>query len=208
MSYTLSKLLKDSANNTINNESLFLTNLHLYEDISELCNQYPMEGYKKFVRKSGKKKHYSFDVLPLIEEGKESEAYNKLSQKWHDFLCQITSKNYIHQLFEILNIETQPYNISVSFFKYTHNDWVDTHIDNENKIVTNIFYFNSYWEVDWGGFFNLYDENNNLILSVPPLLNFSVAVKRTDQTFHGVSPVTIQKDGYCRKTLQLEIWKQ
>jgi Rps23 Pro-64 3,4-dihydroxylase Tpa1-like proline 4-hydroxylase len=208
MVYSLSNLLQDSINNTINKESLFLSNLHLYKDMPDLCSQYPLDGYERSIRKNGTKKHYSFEVLPIIENGKENYLYNNLSQKWHYFLQQITSEEYIYLLFKALDIKPQHYRIDVSFFKFSHNDWVDTHIDNEKKIVTNIFYFNSCWKMEWGGFFNLYNQEKKLILSIPPLSNFSVAVKRTEQTFHSVSLVCSKSKFHKRQTLQLEIWKR
>lgn len=196
--YSLSTLLKNSTSNIINNDVILLSNLHLYDDISKLCKQYPLNGYTRYERSAGEKKQYRFEILSIKD-------CNLLSREWRHFISQIISKEYISLLFKLLQIDDQPYHINVSFFKFAHGDWVDIHLDNEDKIVTNVFYFNSVWDINWGGHFNLYDQQKNIILSTPPLTNFSVAIKRSDQSYHSVTP--LNNPLHHRNTLQLEILK-
>ena len=70
-------------------------------------------------------------------------------------------------------------------------DFISKHFDRQpDKVLVQLFYFNYFWDVRWGGSFRLFsNQNNQELLSLPPWMYFSFALKPNQQAWHEVTPV-------------------
>lgn len=178
--------------------------------LDRLRAHYPTEGYVRFLRDSGDKKHYSFNLLKLVEHNTfVAENHASIHSQWRELARQFMTKEYADRLGERLQINLHNTLISIGFYRFDHRDWVSPHIDNEDKVVTQIFYFNPYWSHEWGGYFKLLESQDvgSENFAIPPLSSFSVAIARTENAWHMVSP--IEKVALSpRLSMQLEFIKK
>jgi Rps23 Pro-64 3,4-dihydroxylase Tpa1-like proline 4-hydroxylase len=172
---------------------------------AELAAAYPKENFIKSIRNAGDKKHYHLNILPIIDSNLYTKEFEIIPAIWRQFISTITSAAYIKKIFHLGNVSEFPYDINVGFYTFSHGGWISPHIDNPGKIFTQIFYFNSFWDVYWGGKLNILTSENpeDVIISVPPLSCFTATVFRSKKAWHMVEPV-IPKD-VTRLSLQLEI---
>ena len=180
------------------------------EVMQELSPCYPSEGYTRSERRVGPKKHYAFNLLKLVEHNIYSPPSNIIiDPKWKILADNLMSNEYADILGETLKINLKNALINIGFYRFDTMDWVAPHIDNEDKLVTQIFYFNSLWSNAWGGQFKLLKNQNPLseFFAVPPLASFSVAIARSDCAWHMVS--SIEKIAVQpRLSMQLEFIKR
>lgn len=185
--------LKHTFYKTNNNCCHLITNLIENRYLAELIKFYPKAGFTQCLRNEGPKKHYSFGIQDIVLQNHINHSAKKnVSDIWFNFAEFILSKEYIDLLTECTNVDLSEMDINISFYKFEKGDWVSPHIDNDNKILTQIFYFNDFWSRDWGGYFNLLGSKHvqDVHFSVPPLVTFSVLIFRTDYSWHMVTPVT------------------
>ncbi len=186
-----------------------LSNLISPQYHHDLYCAYPTDGFVRCIRDRGPKKHYSFHLQNLILENKYSPTMYSVHKIWVELVQQLMSDAYNNALSRCLDISLQSTYINISFYRFDKGDWVAPHIDNEDKIVTQIFYFNPIWSNIWGGCFKLLASHRmeDEQFSVPPLVNFSVAIARSLEAWHCVNPVAeIAKTS--RLSLQLEFIKK
>jgi Rps23 Pro-64 3,4-dihydroxylase Tpa1-like proline 4-hydroxylase len=182
------------------------TNLLEHDIAKELIEHYPTENFTTSIRDSGDKKHYFLNILPVIEDDVETLQYANLSLVWHNFISQITDPAYINTILQFAQILSVPYYIKVGFYTFSDGGWISPHIDNPGKIFTQIFYFNSFWDINWGGKLVILKSNDpkDIIISVPPLVDYTATIFRSNNAWHMVEPVIPQKN-LKRLSLQLEV---
>ncbi len=182
------------------------TNLLHAEMVTTLLNCYPTKNFTKSIRNIGEKKHYILDILPIIETNKKTPEHANIPIIWQKFIAEITLPTYIETILQLANIVAPTYNINIGFYTFNNGGWVSPHIDNPGKIFTQIFYFNQFWDVTWGGKLNLLQSNNpdDIIFSIPPLSNYTATIFRGNNTWHMVEPVA-SSNNIQRLSLQLEV---
>lgn len=186
----------------------------MYEDLinreqqTELVNLYPENGFEQAARLEGSKKNYRFNVLPLIHKNVEGPNYHQLNQAWKVFIQELSNREYLNLLLNSYGIKERDYKIDIGLFRFKKGDWVEPHVDHEDKLLTQLFYFNDMWEDKWGGLLLLQEEKeyDKIFAYFTPSIRHSIAFKRTHNAWHSVTALTenSQKE---RLTLQLEIWK-
>lgn len=192
-----------------NNCCHLIANLIKNRYIEELIKFYPKEGFTQCLRNEGSKKHYSFEIQDIVLKNLVNQAAKKyVADIWFNFAEFILSEEYIGCLTESTKVNLREMDINISFYKFKKGNWVSPHIDNEDKILTQIFYFNDFWSRDWGGYFNLLGSKHaqDVHFSVPPLVTFSVLIFRTDYSWHMVTPVT-DISRVSRLSMQVEFIK-
>lgn len=186
------------------------SNLLKAQLLQKLNNFYPQEGFERCVRDSGPKKHYSFDLLELVRDNSINDSVKPfVNPIWIELSQTLLCEKYHDLISKHLNLNLKNAKINVGLYKFKPGDWVAPHIDNEDKILTQIFYFNDYWSMDWGGHFKLLTSNDieGESFSVPPFSNFSVMLVRNDKAWHMVTPVeSIAQQP--RLSMQLEFIKR
>ncbi|HLB43329.1 MAG TPA: 2OG-Fe(II) oxygenase [Gammaproteobacteria bacterium] len=171
-----------------------------------LVNQFPKEGFTKTSRLEGDGKHYQFEVLNLIQSNEICDSLYHLSPTWQNFIKELASSAYINNLAKYIQRDLDGLRLDIGLFRFNENDWVDIHIDRKDKILTQLFYFNDYWQEDWGGDLYILSEANlkSVLAKVKPLVSHSATIVRTDNAWHYVSPIS-NKAEVPRLSLQLEI---
>jgi Rps23 Pro-64 3,4-dihydroxylase Tpa1-like proline 4-hydroxylase len=186
-----------------------LADLLQQDYLTELTSAYPIDGFIPCLRNDGPKKHYSFGILDIVKNKSINEASrNYVSAIWFELVNHLLSADYQNRIAEITNLKLSETTVNISFYKYGYGDWVSPHIDNPDKLVTQIFYFNPVWSAEWGGYFNLLgsEEAQDIIHSIAPLSTHSVLISRTNSSWHMVTPVTNKSD-FFRLSMQLEFIK-
>ena len=58
--------------------------------------------------------------------------------------------------------------------------------------MVQMFYFNQEWDSNWGGCLRILKDDNadSVFQEIPPLLNTSVILVRSDNSWHTVTPVS------------------
>lgn len=186
------------------------SNLFDSEQEHYLAQSYPTEGFVRQVRESGPKKHYSFSLKNLVIENNFIDSGQScLDKAWINLAQILMSNEYIEAVSQRLNLNLKDSIINIGFYKFEKGDWVSPHIDNPEKILTQIFYFNEVWSTNWGGFFKLLNSqhSDDTSFSVPPLSIFSTFIARSDASWHMVTPVEVEAT-QPRRSMQLEFIKR
>lgn len=176
---------------------------------TELAKHYPVQGFKQSSRYEGDKKHYRFNVLPLLDHNNVTDNFHFLAPVWQAFINELCSETYLHKILKLYGIELDDYHIDVGCFRFKQGDWVEPHVDHPDKVLTQLFYFNARWDEKWGGMLLLHANKtiNEVFAYFPPNLSSSVALKRTDNAWHSVTPLTANCES-DRLTVQLEVWRK
>lgn len=172
----------------------------------DLIKAYPQHGFSKAIRDKGTKKHYSFNLLDLVLNNNIVDDPDKnVDEIWYKFANILLTDEYIELISKKMNINLKDASINIGFYKFNPGDWVEPHIDNPNKLVTQIFYFNEFWDYKWGGYLKLLNSKNAFdeYFSVPPLINYTAILTRSNSAWHMVTPVNdVAKTS--RLSMQLE----
>ncbi len=172
----------------------------------DLTDAYPRHGFTRCARTSGPQKHYSFELLNLVVKDQVlDETKQYIDDKWLNMATSLLSVSYKQSVSQKLGINLDSTTTSIGFYKFGQNDFVSPHVDNENKVLTQIFYFNRFWDKSWGGDLKILGSKkpDDVIFSLAPLSNFSTLIARSEHAWHMVSPVTAHASS-PRLSLQLE----
>ena len=179
----------------------------------ELTTSYPTENFKLAERQTAPGKLYRFSMLSLVENGKWEnsilDADNILNPTWKKFINCLLDEKYTQALSSKLNIDLSKSVINIGLYRFGINDYVEPHIDHERKIVTQLFYFNTHWDINNGGFLQLScnKDLDNCFLKLPPLSIYSVALIRSLSAWHSVMPIS-SVSTQSRLSLQLEYYQK
>lgn len=179
------------------------------EASAKLTNEYPVDGFEKQQRITRPGKLYSFSMLPLVEKGKLLNRPILQNTQWTNLVNELLDPTYTETLSRELSVDLTKTYINIGLYRFSNNDYVEPHIDREDKILTQLFYFNNCWSVDNGGFLQLLHTQNSdsYFFSLPPLSNYSVAIVRTNTAWHAVTPIS-ESSTNARQTLQLEYYRR
>jgi Rps23 Pro-64 3,4-dihydroxylase Tpa1-like proline 4-hydroxylase len=175
-----------------------------------LFETYPKEQFVENSRFSGEKKNYRFSVLELYKENSlNKKNFEQLSNPWKKFILELSSETYYKMLCAALKVNPDICYVDIALYHYQKGDWVTTHVDNEAKVISQLFYFNLDWHNYWGGQLYLSSSENltDITQVIAPNEMTSIAIRRTSQAWHGVFPVT-QSAKQDRLCLQYEIWSK
>lgn len=178
--------------------------------LEKLIEFYPAYGFEECIRNEGPKKHYAFHLINLVLKNEINlKASHLVNPLWIDLAKALLSDEYRGVVSEYLDIDLSEVDVNIGLYKFDPGNWVAPHVDNEDKILTQIFYFNESWSLDWGGHFKLLNSKNaeDEYFSVPPFANFSVLLLRNDFAWHMVTPVA-PKAKCPRLSMQLEFIKR
>lgn len=111
---------------------------------------------------------------------------------------------------QIPKLMSDPYYAGGGLNLSEKNGLLDVHVDGNyhdasgmNRRVNLLYYLNPNWKENWGGEFGLYNEGgDNLVKSVPPLMNRCVIFDTHDHSYHGLpNPINFPKDDPRRSIL-------
>lgn len=176
------------------------------KDQKILSDSYPTHGFTRSIRDSGPKKHYAFSVQQLVVGNSfDDKAKDNIPEVWFKLANTLLSTDYQDAVSQRIGVDLKNAYINIGFYKFEKGDAVSPHIDNDDKILTQVFYFNQRWNSSWGGYFKMLGSNNDndILFSVPPLSIFSAFIVRCESAWHMVSPIEPNAEE-CRLSMQLE----
>jgi Rps23 Pro-64 3,4-dihydroxylase Tpa1-like proline 4-hydroxylase len=183
--------------NVFSEDTFLITNLIPLDKQQQIAKAYPCIPFKNFSLQKGNENvektfGYQFEFFSLEQMDKPYLAEMGWNSLFIDFIHQLVASPYIEALSDTIAMDLTNKKCMIEFTRYRAGDWLDAHYDKQtNKILTQLFYFNTNWHTSWGGYFEVLHpaDITQTILSVPPLINYSLIVKPTANAWHKVTQV-------------------
>ena len=161
----------------------------------ELISQFPSIPFfemKKDVSHTDTSRLLTFQFLTTHPINKKNLSPVAFSPTWYRFIQNLTQDEYIFWLSKLVGIDLTSTHWQLEFACYRNGHWLDAHYDQQkNKILTQLFYFNYYWDITWGGHLHiLHPQNTSLsLLTIAPTINYSVITLAKKDAWHKVGKV-------------------
>lgn len=148
-----------------------------------LLKTFPEDGFTR-VGRSGGEKSYTMRVRKL-----HPGPAGDLPGPWEEFLAHVVGSAYRENVRRLTGIALEGLRIEVNLWRYDQDSWLDPHVDKENKVVTQVFYFNRDWPADGGGDLLLLGSSSvdDVRERVAPELGASVVLVRGENSWHAVA---------------------
>ncbi|MEH2084292.1 MAG: 2OG-Fe(II) oxygenase [Nostoc sp.] len=165
----------------------FLSNLFSFEDSLELAKSYPQSGFERVGDKSK-----NFLVLPIVDETKDTIKPYKLNTLWQELINDLCTSAYRLALTSLTGLDLMNDLMYIYFFCYDPESSFPPHPDGDAIRMVQLFYFNQDWDTSWGGCLRILKDESieSLYQEIPPQLNTSVILVKSDNSWHCVTPVT------------------
>jgi hypothetical protein len=160
--------------------------LFVQRDDGWFCNPSFVEG-KVIERNSGWHSN--------VEKGMVSFPIQKLSEVWQKLIVQeLWSPTYRKIMEELSGLNLENHSVIVSFER-RHSRPAGSflpHTDGKHKTLTHLLYLQEQWSVEWGGSFCVLssDQPGSVVYENPPVINSSVAIVRSDNSWHRIAPIS------------------
>ncbi|MEX0447538.1 2OG-Fe(II) oxygenase family protein [Xenorhabdus sp. SGI246] len=158
------------------------------EVANNLMETFPHEGFiiaEKMAEETDDKKTYCLEALRI-------EKDTPLSSVWNEFCEYLRSEQYRDRMGKLIGKDLSSARLNLTLWRYRSSQWLGPHTDKTEKIVTQIFNFSRDWSPDWGGCLRILhsDDSQDIYREIPPELNTSVILQRSDQSWHMVTPIS------------------
>ncbi len=158
----------------------------------ELRNTLPASGF--IVRDTGESGvvRGGYKGQTFVENGEVTDAGEKLPEVWRGLVHTLLSSSYLDAMSDLTGLNLKRCKLDVRLSRYGPGHWLEPHTDNpEHHMVTRIIYFNELWETDWGGCLRILRSNDvdDVAYEISPLLDTSVVLVRSDDSWHAVTPL-------------------
>ncbi|MEU5274954.1 2OG-Fe(II) oxygenase [Streptomyces asoensis] len=166
------------------------------DDAARALNDgFAVDGFVRSERRpgSGGGKHYLMHNRTLVSEGRQHrEAVDTLPDAWRRLVDEVTSDSYRDALVELTGADLDGCTVEARMTRYSSGCWIQPHTDRPDKAVTHLFYFNDTWRSEWQGDLHVLrgPDMKDVARRVLPLLGTSVVLVRSDDSWHGVPPVS------------------
>lgn len=158
------------------------------EDAGRLADTFPTEG---FVRRNESEracgKRYSNFSRPL----NWPEDEGALGAEWRRLVADLLSPDYRDHVARILAQERAA-RLELRLVYHGSGDWLGPHTDRDDKLFSQIIYFNRGWSAAWGGCLQILRHNDpaSVVATVAPELGASVLLARASNSWHQVTEVS------------------
>jgi Rps23 Pro-64 3,4-dihydroxylase Tpa1-like proline 4-hydroxylase len=118
-------------------------------------------------------------------------AVADLTRSWSKLLGELCSPVYSSALGSLAGVDLSGAGLEVTCWLYGPGDWLGSHTDKADKIVTQVFNLNAQWEGTWGGCLRILRsaDTRDVHAEIAPKANSSVVLVRSDRSWHCVTPV-------------------
>jgi SM-20-related protein len=158
-----------------------------------LTSEFPRSGFTWFCTTEGPKQlRYWGRFLVQPGENFVRETEN-LHPAWIDFAAEIISGEYRAAVGDTIGVDLTDAIMEATFWRYEPGCWFSGHTGKSERIVNQVFYFNTEWPEDWGGSLRILrsPDMNDTAVQIAPTLGRSAFIVRSDNSWHAISPVTI-----------------
>ena len=177
-------------------------------DAALLAESYPRDHFKT-VRGYGGEKDYEYEARSLIHmDSRRTSHEAHLSSSWRALADDLKSPAYRSAMTQLAGVElgTQPMEVNV--FHYGPRSLLGPHTDLEDKLVTQVIYFNRTWDPADGGCLHILRSGSlsDVAAIVPPLLGSSAVIVRSTRSWHAVSRVASDSNT-SRKSVTITFYR-
>lgn len=179
-------------------EWLFVTSLFQQADARDLAETFPRDHFKTVKGYDGEK-GYEYEARALIHMGASTAAHAEdLSPAWRALAGDLLSPNYRAAISRLTGRDFSANAIEANLFHYGPGAWLGPHVDLNDKLLTQIFYFNDSWDEENGGNLTILRSGKitDTKATVLPVIGNSVVVVRSENSWHAVTPVA----KHCRQS--------
>lgn len=171
-----------------------------------LITSFPNQDYTWCIKNTGDKP-YKMQVLKVYDEGKINILNTIHTHQWHQFLKELVSQEYRTTLAQILDKDLSRCHTELNLWKYPNGGFLAPHLDKDDKIISQLFYFNQDWDQSWGGSLRLLQSNmmDNCVAEVFPNTGDSVILTQSNCSWHAVSK-QLAPHNTVRNVVQLIFW--
>jgi hypothetical protein len=167
-----------------------------------LTDTYPVSGFKQLSQDD--------DVKQFVMEVRNDITLRDVADPcpWQSFLRQVHGPAYRDAMQQLTGLDLSDAILKVAFYRYPPNAWFGPHRDDERKLISHIFYCNPEWPDGVGGrlLINGSNDMTDVHSTVTPLMGTSVAVVRSDASWHSIEPVSGEHD-FTRKSFIAHFYK-
>jgi Rps23 Pro-64 3,4-dihydroxylase Tpa1-like proline 4-hydroxylase len=176
----------------------FLDRLFTPADAAALAGTFPRDQFKNVSGYDGEKE-YEYVARSLIHMGASAPTHTSgLSVSWQRLAADLLSIPYRAAMSRLTGTDLTDAPMEVNVVHYGAGARMGPHVDLRQKIVTQVLYFNETWNPDDGGCINILRSSDacDVAAQVPPIVGNSVALVRSDRSWHSVTRVATN----CRQS--------
>jgi hypothetical protein len=158
------------------------------DDARLLSREFPREGFECRTHGGGR-----FFRRPLFVLGTSTPYLpEQLGPKALALAELLVSPEYRDTLAEAMDIDLDGTQIEAWFWRYDAETVFVPHTDQPTKLVTQVFYLNEQWPWAAGGRLRILnaEDPENVAYEIAPNLELSTIIKRSDASWHLITPVT------------------
>lgn len=183
-------------------ESPINSKLHL-----KLSTSFPLDKFETCENVSSVKP-YKMELFKVYKQEQYDNTITLPNNDWQNFIRYIVSNDYRLSLENYINKELSTCQIEVNIWGYPNSGFLAPHIDKDKKFVTQLFYFNTKWEDNWGGSLRILNSNNinDFGHEIFPNTKDSIILTQSNNSWHAVTRQRGPQD-IVRKVVQLIFWE-
>ncbi|MEH2311597.1 MAG: 2OG-Fe(II) oxygenase [Nostoc sp.] len=127
-----------------------------------------------------------------MAQGRLTYDLRHLSKVWRQLIEGLWTDSYRKALAEMSGLELKDCVMDIGFRRYNLGHLHHPHTDEPNKVLTHLLFLNQQWSVDWGGCLRILKDSQpeSVFQDILPLSDSSVAIARSDNSWHMVTPLT------------------
>ncbi|MFI6697612.1 2OG-Fe(II) oxygenase [Streptomyces sp. NPDC050509] len=164
------------------------------ETARKLEEEFPTQGFRLTERTGAdSEKTYRTRNLPLIEQGRPvADSLPSLSPLWRRLVGELASPDYRAAVAEATGRPLDRCVIEARAVRYGPGYWIAPHTDRADKVVTQLWYFNSEWPARWQGTLRILGSPaaDDVRAEIAPRQGSSVLLVRSADSWHSVTPVS------------------
>ncbi|MBR8838333.1 MAG: 2OG-Fe(II) oxygenase [Stigonema ocellatum SAG 48.90 = DSM 106950] len=143
-----------------------------------------------------------------MAQGRLTSDLGHLSNVWRQLIEGLWTDSYRAALSEMCGLELNDCVMDIGLRRYNLGQWHLPHTDEPNKVLTHLLFFNQQWSVDWGGCLRILNDSQpeSIFQDILPLSHSSVAIVRSDNSWHMVTPLT-SPASECRLALRVAFFR-
>lgn len=174
-----------------------------------LLESYPSRGYELCTKSSGEKPYY-MNLLKVYKSKHYNHIESFRDSPWHDFFLYLISDVYVDKIHAVTNdSRVLAKNIEINLWDYPQGGFLAPHLDKDEKVLSQLFYFNEHWERRWGGSLRLLRsaDINDVGEEIFPDNTASFILPQSNTSWHAVTAQN-SPENIIRRVLQIIFWEE
>lgn len=165
-----------------------------------LARTFPEDGFESI---GGANARYQTWERILVLRNEAAASVANLPPVWRELVTRLSSQQYREEVSRLASLNLESSLLSIRLRKVDARGWQLPHLDNPERLLTQLIYLTEGWDPAWGGAFQVLAsmEEHDVVKEIPPLLNTSVLFVHSDRAFHAVTRVDASAPSFRRSLL-------